>query len=85
MIDHIGLDVTSVEEAKSFYRTALAPLGYGLVEEKRGWVGFGPPGKTGPGPVVDDETFWNEPPAEAIAEPRMPSRLTSSVRRSKRF
>ena len=45
MIDHIGLDVTSVELAKSFYLAALAPLGCGLVEEKHGWIGFGPPGK----------------------------------------
>ena len=45
MIDHIGLDVTSVESSRSFYLAALAPLGYGIVEEKRGWIGFGPPGK----------------------------------------
>jgi len=45
MIDHIGLDVRSVAAAKAFYVAVLAPLDYGLVEEKRGWIGFGPPGK----------------------------------------
>lgn len=45
MIDHIGIDVRSAELARSFYLSVLNPLGYELVEEKRGWIGFGPPGR----------------------------------------
>lgn len=45
MLDHVGLDVRCAEKARRFYVAALAPLGYGLVEEKHGWIGFGPPGK----------------------------------------
>lgn len=45
MLDHIGLTVRSARATKDFYTKALAPLGYGLVEEEFGWVGFGPPGK----------------------------------------
>ena len=45
MLDHIGLDVHSAHSAKRFYLSVLAPLGYGLVEETHGWIGFGPPGK----------------------------------------
>lgn len=45
MLDHIGLEVRSTDVAKRFYQGVLAPLAYALVEEKRGWIGFGPPGK----------------------------------------
>lgn len=45
MLDHLGLIVRSPDDSKRFYTAALAPLGYGLVEEKNGWAGFGPPGK----------------------------------------
>ena len=44
MLDHLGLNVRSARLAKSFYLAALAPLGYGLVEETNGSIGFGPPG-----------------------------------------
>ncbi|MGE0735257.1 MAG: VOC family protein [Alphaproteobacteria bacterium] len=33
MIDHTGLQVSDLAKAKSFYRAALAPLGYGLLRE----------------------------------------------------
>jgi len=33
MIDHTGLQVADLTRAKSFYRTALAPLGYTLLRE----------------------------------------------------
>lgn len=45
MLDHLGLIVRSADVSKRFYTAVLAPLGYGLVEEQAGWVGFGPPGK----------------------------------------
>jgi catechol 2,3-dioxygenase-like lactoylglutathione lyase family enzyme len=44
MLDHIGLNVASYAVSKSFYETALAPLGYGVVEETHGHCGLGPPG-----------------------------------------
>lgn len=33
MLDHFGFGVSNYEEAKAFYRAALAPLGAGLVME----------------------------------------------------
>ena len=45
MSDHIGLTVASYDTSKSFYMLALAPLGYGVVEETHGFCGLGPPGK----------------------------------------
>ena len=45
MLDHLGVIVQSSDKSKRFYTAALAPLGYALVEEQAGWVGFGPPGK----------------------------------------
>lgn len=45
MLDHIGLDVASYEVGKKFYELALAPMGYGIVEETHGFCGFGPPGR----------------------------------------
>ncbi len=33
MLDHIGLPVSDYARSKTFYETALAPLGYGLVME----------------------------------------------------
>jgi catechol 2,3-dioxygenase-like lactoylglutathione lyase family enzyme len=45
VLDHIGLEVASCERSKIFYAAALAPLGYGVVEEIHGFCGFGPPGK----------------------------------------
>ena len=45
MLDHIGLDVRSYAVTRAFYSAVLVPLGYGLVEELRGWGGFGPEGR----------------------------------------
>ncbi len=45
MIDHLGMIIRSFDDSKRFYTAALAPLGYGLIEEQAGRAGFGPPGK----------------------------------------
>jgi len=41
MLDHIQVDVQDFEACKSFYKEALRPLGYDIVYEVQGWVGFG--------------------------------------------
>jgi catechol 2,3-dioxygenase-like lactoylglutathione lyase family enzyme len=52
MIDHTGINVSNFEESKKFYVTALAPLGYELLQELDATVtgsscvaGFGVDGK----------------------------------------
>ena len=45
MLDHVGISVQNYEAGKAFYKTALAPLGYELVMEVKGWAGFGVGGK----------------------------------------
>ena len=45
MIDHTGVTVSDVAKSKPFYRAALGPLGYGIVMEFEGAVGFGVPPK----------------------------------------
>jgi catechol 2,3-dioxygenase-like lactoylglutathione lyase family enzyme len=45
MIDHMGLAVRNLAASRSFYAAALAPLGYGLILEFDGAVGFGVPPK----------------------------------------
>jgi catechol 2,3-dioxygenase-like lactoylglutathione lyase family enzyme len=52
MLDHIGLAVSNLDRAKSFYGTALAPLGISLVMEvtaeesgTAAFAGFGQSGK----------------------------------------
>ena len=52
MLDHIGIPVSDYERSKSFYETALAPLGYALlmevnqeVEKGHRAAGFGAEGK----------------------------------------
>ena len=52
MLDHVGLAVRNVERAKSFYVTALAPIGIGIIVELTAeqtggdaHVGFGSAGK----------------------------------------
>jgi len=45
MLDHAGLQVTDLGRSTAFYRQALAPLGYGLVESRTDAAGFGPPGR----------------------------------------
>lgn len=39
MIDHIGLAVSDIARSKAFYETALAPLGYAVVQEATNDVG----------------------------------------------
>lgn len=41
MLDHIQIDVSDIKKSKEFYKIALAPLGYELVLEFEGWLGFG--------------------------------------------
>lgn len=41
MLDHIGITVKDYEKSKKFYQLSLAPLGYKLVADDEGCVGFG--------------------------------------------
>jgi catechol 2,3-dioxygenase-like lactoylglutathione lyase family enzyme len=41
MLDHVTVNVSDPEQAKAFYREALAPLGYSLQMEFPGAAGFG--------------------------------------------
>jgi catechol 2,3-dioxygenase-like lactoylglutathione lyase family enzyme len=46
MIDHVTVNVSDIDRAKSFYAAALAPLGYTLLMEFEGYgAGFGRDGK----------------------------------------
>ncbi|MBK8974613.1 MAG: VOC family protein [Planctomycetes bacterium] len=45
MIDHVILNVRDVAASKRFYARALAPLGFEIVMEMPGGVGFGIAGK----------------------------------------
>ena len=49
MIDHTGVTVSDVAKSKSFYRAALAPLGYTLLMEFGDAAGFG---------VAPKPDFW---------------------------
>jgi catechol 2,3-dioxygenase-like lactoylglutathione lyase family enzyme len=40
MIDHTAVNVTDLQAAKGFYEQALAPLGYSLMFEVDGFLGF---------------------------------------------
>lgn len=41
MIDHTGINVSDLEQSKTFYKKALAPLGYTVRLEFEGAAGFG--------------------------------------------
>ncbi len=41
MLNHITLHVSNLEKSKTFFRAALAPLGYKLLIEKEHSAGFG--------------------------------------------
>jgi catechol 2,3-dioxygenase-like lactoylglutathione lyase family enzyme len=41
VIDHVGLGVRGLKQSKAFYQQALGPLGYELLMERNGSVGFG--------------------------------------------
>jgi len=45
MIDHLGLPVSDLARSQRFYEQALAPLGYVVIMEVDGAVGFGKGGK----------------------------------------
>ena len=40
-IDHASMNVTDLERSKAFYTGALQPLGYSLMFEIEGFLGFG--------------------------------------------
>lgn len=42
MIDHLTLTTSDLARATTFYRQALAPLGYGVLREGDGYCGIGP-------------------------------------------
>ena len=44
MIDHTAVNVTDLAAAKDFYTKALEPLGYSLIFEVEGFLGFGDAG-----------------------------------------
>ena len=60
MIDHIVVNVRDIETSKRFYQAALAPLGYRLVKEYPGFVGFGV------GPTADIWLSRRDPPGGGI-------------------
>ena len=45
MLDHIGIDVQNYDKSTTFYKAALAPLGYALIMEVHGWAAFGAGGR----------------------------------------
>lgn len=45
MLDHIVIKVSNYENSKAFYLKALAPLGFEVVMEIKGYGGFGINGK----------------------------------------
>jgi catechol 2,3-dioxygenase-like lactoylglutathione lyase family enzyme len=71
MLDHVGLRVLDYSRSKRFFESALAPLGYKLVLEFRGFMaGFGAEGKP---------DFWisqGEPVARIHVAFRSPDRAT---------
>jgi catechol 2,3-dioxygenase-like lactoylglutathione lyase family enzyme len=52
LLDHIGIEVADYARSKSFYSTALAPLGIQLVMEFEDWAGFGS------ADLQRDPSFW---------------------------
>ena len=49
MLDHIIISVADYQASKAFYRSALEPLGYGIIMEFEHMAGFG---------VKDKPEFW---------------------------
>jgi catechol 2,3-dioxygenase-like lactoylglutathione lyase family enzyme len=45
MIDHLGITVTDLGRSRAFYTKALQPLGYSVMMEFPGALGFGAHGK----------------------------------------
>ena len=67
MIDHVGLGVSDLEQSKAFYQRALRPLGYQLLLERDGSVGFGRNGK--PDFFIHANRRLSGPTHVAIASP----------------
>ena len=42
MLDHLAIGVRDLAASRAFYEAALAPLGFAVVMERDGSVGFGP-------------------------------------------
>src|SRR3989338_559175 len=64
MINHVTLNVASLEQSKKFFSAALAPLGYAMLVEKPHSAGFGQAdGKDGKdfwiteSPITDIKSF----------------------------
>jgi catechol 2,3-dioxygenase-like lactoylglutathione lyase family enzyme len=79
MIDHTGITVSDLRRSRAFYERALAPLGYRVVREKPGAVGFGDPLAMARGGDPHGD-FWltEEPPAT----PRLHFAFTAADRRT---
>ena len=45
MIDHVGIAVANYERSRAFFAAALAPLGYEILVERDGQIGFGRDGR----------------------------------------
>jgi len=45
MFDHIGFNVSNLDESKAFLLRALAPLGIGITAQGEGWAMLGKGGK----------------------------------------
>jgi catechol 2,3-dioxygenase-like lactoylglutathione lyase family enzyme len=45
VLDHVSLPVSDLAKAKAFYTAALEPLGFGIIMEFPGALGFGLPDK----------------------------------------
>lgn len=60
MIDHIVVNVRDLARSKAFYTAALAPLGYVVVKEFPGAVGFGV------GSRADVWLWRRDPPAAGV-------------------
>jgi catechol 2,3-dioxygenase-like lactoylglutathione lyase family enzyme len=75
MIDHTGITVTDLVRSRAFYERALAPLGYRVVREKRGAVGFGEPTAVARGGDPHGDFWLTE---EAAAVPRLHFAFTAA-------
>lgn len=62
MLDHIGVDVSDLERSRAFYETALAPLGYRVIQDLTAQ-------QTGANAIA---MFGIEAPEFVIAEDRAP-------------
>jgi catechol 2,3-dioxygenase-like lactoylglutathione lyase family enzyme len=68
MIDHVGVRVQDFSKLVSFYREALAPIGYSVLMEYPGAVGLGTPGKPDLWIMQTDKTTHPTHVAISVAE-----------------